>query len=74
MVTIKCDTCDLKFGVENEFVIDGKVTVLFHCPYCSQKYPKGYYVELVGVTGGVNISGSAHVGGSIVGGDLVIRK
>lgn len=49
MITIKCDTCETRFSVEEEFIKDSKVAKPFHCPYntCQQAYPIGIAYEFV---------------------------
>jgi hypothetical protein len=66
MITIKCDTCETRFSVEENYIKDERVSIPFHCPYCRAPYPLRYRVRIREVSGGVNISGAGnlHIGGN----------
>jgi hypothetical protein len=73
MITIKCDGCETRFSVEEQYIKNNKVKIPFHCPYCVIPFPLQYRVRIREVSGGVNISGAdnLHIGGDVVGGDLI---
>lgn len=72
IVTIQCPDCKEHFGVVEIVIKNGHVRYSFSCPYegCGHKFSRGDALKLVGITGGVNIGGSAYIGGDVVGGDL----
>lgn len=72
LVQIICSKCGELFGVGNENVKQGNVARMpFHCCYCDQEFKRNDVLNVKGTHGGVNIGGSVHVGGDIVGGDLI---
>lgn len=72
LVQVVCPKCDLTFGVEPESVKSGNVVKFpFHCCYCDQEFKRNDVLKVKGIQGGVNIGGSVHVSGDIVGGDLI---
>mgnify|MGYP001581466250 CR=1 FL=1 len=78
MVNVKCCDCDLEFGVtEGRAEIRGDrahvINKGFTCPYCCEGYTVGDALDLVGVSGGVNIKGHVHVKGDIAGRDIIKR-
>lgn len=75
LVKIECPQCGGKFGVSRKNIVNGNtVFIKFHCCYCDQEFNRNDVLDVIGSEGGVNIGGSAHIGGDVVGGDLHVTR